>query len=107
MNFYLDKSNNLIKADIYDDRDLSKQLKGAYTAIVKKHDTVKEKFSNLLGGKKKKEKPKIIQESIYSSVEPKEPGKIEYVDDYGIKRFRILEVEPEPVDMGPTTEDKA
>ena len=61
---------------------------------MKKHDATKEKFSNLLGGKKKKkEKPKIIQEDVDS---PKEPEKVEYVDSYGVRRTKFIEVEPEP-----------
>ena len=43
----------------------------------------------MLGGKKKK--VKVVKEVVT----PKEPEKVEYVDNYGVRRTKIIEIEPE------------
>jgi hypothetical protein len=56
-----------------------------------------------LGGKKKKAK------AVVNIVElPKEPEKVEYVDDYGVRRTKIIEAEPEPDNkiIEPSVEEK-
>lgn len=89
MKFHLSKKHDIVKADIYENRDLTKMIKGAYSQVVQKHDDTKEKFGNLLGGKKKK--VKVVKEVVT----PKEPEKVEYVDNYGVRRTKIIEIEPE------------
>jgi hypothetical protein len=41
MKFHLSKKHDIVKADIYENRDLKMMVKGAYGTVVKKHDDTK------------------------------------------------------------------
>ena len=66
MLYYLNE-RDITRVHPYEKRDLKKHITETYQKVVKRHDEVKTKFSNIFTGKKK-DKQRSVESSIESSI---------------------------------------